>query len=130
MLGEAEGLRSPLSLPTAVGLVDVTLGAQGTWTHRMPAGDHAFVFVIDGAAAVNGQRAGAGSVVRTRADGDLLAFAANGAGARFTLFTGMPLAQRRVLHGPFVARDAEQATRFMRDHASGRFGALVPMARA
>lgn len=130
VLGEAGGLRSPSSLPTAVGLVDVRLGAQGTWAHRLPAGDHAFVFVIDGALAVNGRRAEAGSLVRTRADGELMAFAADGAGARFTLFTGTPLAQPRVLHGPFVASDAEQAARFMRDHASGRFGALVPMGRA
>lgn len=130
VLGEAEGLRSPLSLPTSVGVVDVTLGAQGSWTHRLPAGDHAFVLVLGGAAQVNGRRAAAGSLVRTRADGDLLTFAADGAGARFTVFSGTPLAQPRVLHGPFVARDDGQAARFVRDHAGGRFGALVPMARA
>lgn len=130
VLGEAEGLRSPLRLPTAVGLVDVMLGAQGAWTHRLPNGDNAFVFVIGGAVAVNGQRAAAGSLVRTRPDGDTLAFAAESSGARFTLFSGAPLVQRCVLHGPFVASDADQAARFMRDHAGGRFGALVPMARS
>lgn len=124
VLGEAGGLRSPLRLPTAVGLLDVGLTAQGTWTHRLPAGDHAFVFVIDGEVEVNGQRAAAGSLVRTRADGDTLAFAAGRAGARFTLFTGTPLVQPRVLHGPFVARDAAQLERFGRAHASGRFGSL------
>ncbi len=130
VLGETDGLRSPLSLPTAVGLVDVTLDAQGAWTQRLAPADHAFVFVRDGALLVNGQRAVAGSLVRTRADGERLAFAADGAGTRFTIFSGTPLAQPRLLHGPFVARDAEQAARFVRDHASGRFGALIPMDRA
>ena len=129
VLGDADGLRSPLSLPTAVGLVDVMLGAQGSWTYRLAAGDHAFVFVRDGSVAVNGQRAVAGSLVRTRAGGELLSFAADGAGARFTVFAGTPLAQPRVLHGPFVARDAAQVARFVRNHASGRFGALDPMGR-
>jgi hypothetical protein len=130
VLGEAEGQRSPMRLPTSVGLVHVGLGAQGRWTHRLAADDHAFVFVIDGAVEVNGQSAGAGGLVRTRPDGDLLAFAAASTGARFTVFSGTPLAQPRVLHGPFVARDGEQAARFLREHASGRFGALAPMSRA
>ena len=130
VLGEAGGRRSPLELPTSVGLLDVTLGARRLWAHHLPTADHAFVFVIDGSMAVNGQRATAGSLVRTRPDGATLAFAAEGEGARFTLFAGAPLVQRRVLHGPFVARDAEQVARFMRDHAGGRFGSLVPMGGA
>lgn len=130
VLGEAAGLRSPLDLPTDAGLVDVDLGARASWVHGLPAGRNAFVVVRDGAVVVNGRRAAAGSLVRTRNDGERLTFCTEDAGVRLTLFTGTPLVQPRVLHGPFVARDAEQAARFLRDHANGRFGALVPMARA
>jgi redox-sensitive bicupin YhaK (pirin superfamily) len=130
VLGVAEGLRSPLDLPTQVSRVDVTLGAQGAWAHRLSPRDHAFVFVLDGAVVVNGEPADAGSVVRTRAVGEPLVFEAGGPGARFTLFAGRPLAQSRVLHGPFVARDVAQAARFASEHAAGRFGALVPLGSA
>lgn len=129
VLGQAEGQRSPLSLPTDVALIDVSLGARGAWRYLGVADDNAFAFVFGGDLAVNGHRAAAGSLVRTRADGDRLDFVAGDAGARFTLFAGRPLAQPRVMHGPFVARDAGQAARFLRDHASGRFGTLVPLSR-
>lgn len=129
VLGEAESLSSPLRLPTEVSLIDVALGVEASWTHRLPAKDHAFVFVREGGMTVNGHPAAAGQLVRTRSDGDLLVFAADRAGARFTLFGGAPLAQMPMLHGPFVARDAAQLARFMRDHASGGFGTLVPMSR-
>lgn len=130
VLGETDGIRSPLTLPTAVTLIDVALHANGRWTQRLATTDHAFVFVIDGQVDVNGHVAVAGSLVRTRADGDTLDFVASRDGARFTVFAGTPLPQTRVLHGPFVARDADQAARFMRDHASGRFGSLVPFPRS
>lgn len=50
-------------------------------------------------------------------------------GARFTLFSGTPLKQPCLMHGPFVARDAQQLARFAHDHAAGRFGHLPPLAR-
>ncbi|RPH44145.1 MAG: pirin family protein [Burkholderiales bacterium] len=129
VLGESEGVHAPLGLPTAVSLIDVALDAQGSWSHRLPAAHHAFVFVFEGAVAVNGHRAPAGCVVRTRPDGDLLRFEAAGPGARFTVFAGRPLRQTPLVHGPFVARDPDQIARFTRDHARGAFGALVPLSR-
>lgn len=129
VIGESGALRSPLTLPTSVTLVDVALGAYGSWTHHLPRSDHAFAFVVEGSLVVNGCHAGPDSLVRTRGDGDTLLFAAGPLGARFTLFAGPPLRQPRVLRGPFVARDDAQMDRFMRSHASGRFGSLVPFAR-
>lgn len=128
VLGEAQGVRSPLELPTPVILVDAALGPGAAWTHTQRPGDHAFIVIREGEIEINGQRAAAGSVVRTRADGDTLACVATSAGARCTLFGGAPLLQPRLLHGPFVARDAAQLGQFLRDHATGRFGALPPMA--
>jgi redox-sensitive bicupin YhaK (pirin superfamily) len=129
VLGATAGVRSPLNLPATVTLVDAALGPRGTWTHRIDAADNAFVFVMDGVLSLDGQESGPGSLVRTRADGDALVFAAGPSGARFTLFAGTPLRQPRVVHGPFVARDAGQLARFLGDHAAGRFGTLSPMGR-
>lgn len=128
VLGESGGQRSPLGLPTAVTLIDGALEPGGSWNCSLPTDDNAFVFVIEGQLDVNGHTALAGSLVRTRADGSTLAFAAGNAGARFTLFGGRRLHQSRLQHGPFVARDADQLARFMRNHAHGLFGELVPFA--
>lgn len=127
--GRPGGRASPLRLPTAVSLIDVRLAAHARWAHTLPAGDHAFAFVLGGRLLVGGHEAGPGQLLRTRADGDTLDLAAGDDGARFTLFAGTPLPQPRAMHGPFVGRDPQQLTRFVREHAAGRFGQLVPLAR-
>lgn len=130
VLGEAEGRTSPLRLPTAVSLIDVQLAPHAHWSHRLPAGDHAFAFVLGGRLNAAEHAASAGQLLRTRPDGGALALTAGAEGARFTLFAGPPLRQPRVMHGPFVARDPQQLTRFGRNHAAGRFGRLVPLAQS
>lgn len=127
LLGEADGQRSPLHLPTAVSMIDLQLAPNSRWVHELPADDHAFAFVLGGRLDAGWKSATAGQLLRTRPDGNALALAAGPEGARFTLFAGTPLQQPRVMGGPFVARDAPQLARFARDHEAGRFGHLTPM---
>lgn len=129
VLGEAGGLRSPLALPTAVTLLDVTLRPHAHWSLSLPPADHAFAFMLGGALDAGGRRASAGQLVRTQPGSGALVLAAGPEGARFSLFAGTPLHQPRLMQGPFVARDPQQLTRFVREHAAGRFGSLQPMAR-
>ena len=129
VLGSAGGLRSPLVLPTAVTLLDVTLAPHAHWALSLPPGDHAFAFVLGGSLDAGWRKASAGQLLRTAPDGDTLALAAGPNGARFSLFAGTPLHQPRVMQGPFVARDPQHLIRFMRAHAAGHFGTLQPMAR-
>jgi redox-sensitive bicupin YhaK (pirin superfamily) len=130
VLGQAAGLRSPLSLPTAVSLMDVHLQPHARWRWPLAQDANAFVFVLDGAIEAAGQRAARGQLLRTRADGDVLDLVAGSSGARFTVFVGKPLQQARVARGPFVAGSAEQLMRFAHNHAAGRFGHVRPFAQA
>lgn len=129
VLRAADGLASPLDLPTAVSLIDVRLAPGARWVHRLPAGDHAVAFVLDGALYGGAHRATAGQLLCSRPDGDRLSVAAGDHGARFTLLAGTPLQRPRLMHGPFVARDPQQLARFVHAHADGRFGRLASMAR-
>lgn len=129
VLGQVAGVASPLVLPTSVSLFDVTMAPHARCELALPAADHAFAFMLGGALDAGWRRAEAGQLLRTRADGGLLALAAGGAGARFTVFAGTPLPQPRLMQGPFVASQPQQLMRFAADHAAGRFGRLQPFGR-
>lgn len=128
VLGASADVRSPLTLPVPVGLLDVTLAPHVYWAHGLPPGDHAFAFVHAGRLEADGHAAEPGQLLRTRPDGGTLACSAGADGARFTVFAGTPLRQPRVMHGPFVASGRQQLARFAQDHAAGRFGRLNPFA--
>lgn len=130
VLGQVAGMTSPLELPTAVALLDVTMPPYARCELPLSASDHAFAFVRGGSLDAGRHHADAGQLLRTRADGGLLALAAGAAGARFTVFAGPPLSQPRLMQGPFVASDPQQLRRFASDHAAGRFGKLQPFDRA
>ena len=129
LLGNVAELASPLRLPTAVSLLDVTMPAHAHCELPVPAADHAFAFMLGGAIDAGRHHAEAGQLMRTRADGGLIALSAGAAGARFTVFAGTPLPQPRVMQGPFVASNPQQLMRFAVDHAAGRFGVLEPFGR-
>ena len=129
VLGQFAGIRSPLALPTAVSLFDVSLQPHAQWELALSEGDHAFIFMLGGVLEAASMRAEAGQLIRTRADGPVLALAAGAEGARFSLFAGTPIWQPRVAQGPFVASSTQQLMRFAQDHAAGRFGILRPFGR-
>lgn len=129
VLGQLAGNASPLALLTAVSLFDVALQPHARWEVPIPEGEHAFAFMLGGAMEAGSMRARAGQLVRTRADGPVLALTAGADGARFSLFCGVPLRQPRVARGPFVASSSQQLMRFAGDHAAGRFGSLQPFGK-
>lgn len=69
----------------------------------------------------------AGQLVCWDAKGDGIELKAGASGARFTLFSGSPLRQRRVMRGLFVASSEAQLARFGSDFTAGRFGTLSPL---
>lgn len=126
VLGQLAGVASPLTLPTAVSLLDVTMGPNARCELPLPEAHHAFAFMLGGSVDAGLHRAETGQLLRTHADGALLPLVAGAAGARFTVFAGAPLLQPRVMQGPFVASHAQQLRRFAADYAAGRFGSLQP----
>jgi redox-sensitive bicupin YhaK (pirin superfamily) len=139
VLGESNGVRSPLSLPTAVRIIDVALEADASFTQMLGSDENAFVLVIDGGVVMVDdaspvQRATASQLIRSEPGGETLTLRAgtdaNGLarGARFTLFAGMPFKQPRAQRGPMVASDVMELQRFMSAYSAGSFRRLTPFA--
>ncbi|MBI1251118.1 MAG: pirin family protein [Alphaproteobacteria bacterium] len=128
VLGESNGVASPLTPPTPVRLIDVDLEKGARFEQHLRSAEAAFVFVLSGAIEVAGVTIPAGAVALTARDGDELVVTAPTQAARFTVFAGAPLKSPRVQGGPFVAASQAQLQRFASRFKSGGFGALTPFA--
>lgn len=127
VVGESNGMRSPLTPPTEIAIVDVILTPNALFTHRLPTNDQAFVLMLAGSSSIAGQAITAGEVAATSL-GDEIAVLAGPAGARLTLFAGKPLRHSKVQGGPFVANDPTQLALFDKAYRAGEFGGLTPFA--
>lgn len=135
VLGESNGLRSPLQVPTAVRIIDVALAPGARFRQALAPRERAFCVLFEGALAdAGGAPVLAPAVpILALADGETGAsqwtLVAGPEGARLLLFAGVPFARPRAQHGPFVGNDRAQLARFAADFAAGRFGRLVPFAQ-
>lgn len=128
VLGEAGHKASPLTTPTPVRLIDLTLAPGARHVQELSADENAFLVVLEGEVRVGDRQAPADHAAILARDGDAAEIVAGPQGARLTLFTGRPLGGPRVHAGPFVASDAAQARRFRDAFQAGRFGRLTPFA--
>lgn len=128
VLGTSNGLASPITAPTRVRVVDVALEPGARFHQQLANGENAFLLIHAGIAEIAGARVEAGAVAVLSNDSEDLSVSAPSDAARFTLFAGIPLRQRRVQRGPFVAKDAEQLQRFMTNFQNSGFGMLTPFA--
>jgi redox-sensitive bicupin YhaK (pirin superfamily) len=101
---------------------DIELAADAVFSHPVPQGHNAFIYVYEGDATTGPE--GNMRPVRNRAagvlsGGDHVEIKAGGAGARFILLAGRPLAEPVVQYGPFVMNTREQIEQAIRDYQSG-----------
>jgi hypothetical protein len=115
-----------------VRIVDVTLSPGGHFAQDLTASEHAFVWMIRGAATVPGatgttlvQGYEAAAFAR---DGEALALTAGTEGARFLLFAGEPIGEPVVMRGPFVGRSTAEVDAFAARYRAGEMGHLAPFA--
>ncbi|MGF1626746.1 MAG: pirin family protein [Alphaproteobacteria bacterium] len=106
--------------------LDVHLDAGGVFTHAVPDGHNAFVYVYQGQAEVGEAAAGAKPVARGQiavlGDGDAIRVAAaDGASARLLLIAGKPLGEPIARRGPFVMNTAAEIRQAIEDYMAGRF---------
>lgn len=128
VLGASNGVASPITGPTPVRVVDVALEPDAHFHQQLANGENAFLLVHAGIAEIAGVHVEAGAVAVLSTDSEDLSVSAPADAARFTLFAGTPLRQRRVQRGPFVAKDAEQLNRFLTNYQSNGFGGLTSFA--
>ncbi len=122
--GEVDGVAGPIAQPATDPLyLDLALDAGRDWTHLLPEGHNAFVYVYEGALTVGeGDDArplsaqelavlGGGDVLRLRAD----------ATTRAIIVAGRPLREPVARHGPFVMNTREELMQAFVDFQEGRF---------
>ena len=128
--GRVAGTNGPISQPaTDPTYLDVEVVPGARFTHSLPAGHAAFLYVFEGsmqvgvgaaARAVKAQELavlGAGGEVRIEG----LEAGADGHGARGILVAGRPLREPVAKYGPFVMNTQEELMEAFADFQNGRF---------
>jgi quercetin 2,3-dioxygenase len=128
LVGESQGLISPINPPTKVRLVEVTLAPNTTFTQALDDGENAFMWVIDGNVIANSEtgseKAVAGEIMIGGTSGPSLRLHSGDHDTRFMLFAGKPFRHDVVQGGPMVASTQAELATFMSRFRSGSMGHL------
>jgi redox-sensitive bicupin YhaK (pirin superfamily) len=121
-VGDSAG---PITQPATEPLyLDIALQARRAWSHRLPDGHNAFVYVFEGSLTVGeGEHARAleAGQLGVLAGGDELLLQAGAADTRALLVAGRPLREPVARHGPFVMNTREELMQAFLDLQQGRF---------
>lgn len=127
-LGSFGGVRSPLTPPTDVTLLDISLEAGAELELPVAAGQHAFVMPIFGSAEVNGESFSLDNLsvpilsAATKAMTHKLA--AKAGGAKVAVFIGEPLHQPVLSNGPMAFASQQSLTAATAAYQRGEMGRL------
>ncbi|WP_026185944.1 pirin family protein [Thioalkalivibrio thiocyanodenitrificans] len=115
--GEARGpIEDPL---TDVHYLDLTLEASARFSHALPEGHNAFIYVYEGAVNV-GDTAVSTHELAVLVDGEGAALEAADQGARVILVAGRPIGEPIVQYGPFVMNRREEIEQAFQDYQQDR----------
>jgi redox-sensitive bicupin YhaK (pirin superfamily) len=101
--------------------LDVTLPAETSFTHRLPAGHAAFAYVFEGAAEIGGRHVRRGELAVLGAGDTVAVSALPDAPARLILVAGKPIGEPVAKYGPFVMNTQAEIRQAIDDYNSGRF---------
>jgi redox-sensitive bicupin YhaK (pirin superfamily) len=120
--GELDGISGPVeAVHTDPRFFDIALPAGQTFDHALPAGHAAFLYVIDGAVTVAGERTVEAGTLAVLSPGERIALAAGKAApARFILLAGRPLGEPVAKYGPFVMNTEAEIRQAIADFRAGR----------
>lgn len=131
VLGDCEGVKSPLEPPTTnVLLLDMRIAAGARLDLTLCPVDCLFLWMMSGSAEVMSRRGVQPLVPHALdgldAEGSGLVLDAGASGARFVVTGGTPLAQPTVAQGPFVLDSKPALERAKARYARGAMGWLAP----
>ena len=119
LAGEYAGTHGVINDPaTDVLYLDVSLPADATFSHPLPAGHNAFAYVFEGSAEVGGDTLPRHTLA-VLGPGDAFSATAGAGGARFILVAGRPIGETVVQYGPFVMNTRDEIEQAMADYRSG-----------
>lgn len=102
--------------------LDVTLPAGGSFEQSTPAGDHGFLFLIEGSVTAGEQKTTLGRrTLGILGAGDQVSVIAGEHGARFLLVSAQPLAEPVARGGPFVMNTRQEILQAFEDYQNNRF---------
>ncbi|SMX25478.1 pirin family protein [Boseongicola aestuarii] len=126
MTGKSNGVvgATPPALPFTI--LDISLQANGSFTHRPDPGDAAWLHVIRGEieAEIDGTRHRLSSDAALAAHGTDEIRLLSGEGGQAVLLSGAPLREPFVQKGPFAMRDVDQLAAVIAAHAAGELGTI------
>jgi redox-sensitive bicupin YhaK (pirin superfamily) len=121
--GMFDGVGEPLNgVPGDATLIDIQMQAGSTFRAATDAAANAFFHVIKGAVNLGGQRVESGETWQL-SGGDVFELASPD-GAQLALFTGTPINEPLVAHGPFVMNSAAEITETIKRYQRGEMGTL------
>jgi redox-sensitive bicupin YhaK (pirin superfamily) len=98
-------------------MLDATLAPRARFSHALPGGDTAFVYVLEGAVTIASTAVRAGSLA-VLSPGTSVAATTEG-GGRFLLVAGTPLREPVARRGPFVMTTEAELDQAFADYRSG-----------
>lgn len=118
LCGSYGAARGPIDDPfTAVTYLDVSLPANGTFSHTVPVRHTAFAYVFEDRPVLNGEQIDSDTLVVP--DNGTFEFSCTSP-ARFILVSGRPLNEPIVQYGPFVMNTPAEIEQALADYRSGR----------
>ena len=123
--GEADGLRGPAVTRMPTFLAHLALEPGAAYETALPAGYEAGLYVVEGAARIDGQAVAAGRLaVWAGTEGRLRVESEGPAPLQAMLLAGEPAEGPLVFHGPFVMNSVEQVRAAEIAYRTGRMGLL------
>lgn len=121
--GELAGLQGPAHTFSPVTVADLSLSTGQSETLTVPADHTLMVYVLNGAATLNGTALERGQIALTNADGDAITLATN-TKAKLLILGGQPIREPLAVYGPFVMNTREELLEAFSDFQAGKMGVL------
>ncbi|ACU89070.1 pirin family protein [Desulfomicrobium baculatum] len=119
--GQVEGVHGPMDdIVIQPRYLDCDVPAETGFTHTLPDNHTAFIYVIEGAGAVEGQAVANRDLVLF-GPGDSLAVEAGPEGIRFLLISGRPLGEPIAWRGPIVMNTKAELELAFKEYHEGTF---------
>lgn len=123
LAGQCNGVRASVETKSPVNIFHISLEAAGDFTASIPTSHHTGLLILNGEMLINGRAAEEYSFVLFDLLGEEIHIEAM-TNAACLLFSGEPIDEPIVSHGPFVMNTEEELQQAVDDYMNGKYGKL------